>query len=62
MLISCSSSSKESLVFRSLDERKRKTYVFKVMKVSESFLKLFAIKREGVGEGEVMYCAIQKQI
>ena len=34
MLISCSSSSKESLVFRSLDERKRKTYIFKVTKVN----------------------------
>ncbi|XP_065065751.1 WD repeat-containing protein on Y chromosome-like isoform X2 [Rhopilema esculentum] len=37
MLISCSSSSKESLVFRSLDERKRKTYIFKVTKGIDCF-------------------------
>eukprot|EP00794_Sanderia_malayensis_P009211 gene9211-10185_t len=37
MLISCSSSSKESLVFRSLDEKKRKPYYFRVMKGIDCF-------------------------
>ncbi len=47
MLMSCSNTSKESLVFRSLDDKKRKTYVFRVTKVS-----VFSIETIGVSEND----------
>ena len=40
-VISCSGSGKESLVVRDIDDKKRKTYIFKVAKVNMVYLLYF---------------------
>lgn len=53
-VISCSGSGKDSLVVRDIDDKKRKTYIFKVAKVSKMSTEVEKMLRQYMGS----YCCL----